>query len=327
MSATPGRNGTPMNATETSIFEQFGYWRQVTGIAPAGESGRLTVVLGCGSSFHLSQTIAASFCRQGRRAIAVPAGEWTRRRGTYVVDDEPVSVLALSRSGTTTETLQALEISRAAGHDVTALVCDADSPMARLPGAVVMATHPAEGIVMTVSASLMLLAGLRLAGIGVDAETVAAAERLLGEAGPHLPDLVQRRSHVVFIGGGALHGIAQEGAIKLQEMSLSYAQAYHPLEYRHGPISLVDERTLVVAMFEDDARPEELRIVADIQQKGGHVLGLGGPGDVSLRPGAASAARGLVFLPVIQALGERMAQSKGLDTAAPRHLQKVVILD
>jgi glucosamine--fructose-6-phosphate aminotransferase (isomerizing) len=120
--------------------------------------------------------------------------------------------------------------------------------------------------------------------------------------------------------------MAQEGALKLQEMSLSFAQAYHPLEYRHGPIALVDEQTLAVAMFADDARPEELRIVADIQAKGGRVLGLGGPGDVSLLPGGEDAARALVCLPVIQALGEAMAQSKGLDTASPRHLAKVVIL-
>ena len=199
--------------------------------------------------------------------------------------------------------------------------------MARRPGAVVMATHPAEGIVMTVSASLMLLAGLRLSGVTLGEATIAASEALLAEAAPHLPGLVEGRSHVVFIGGGALHGIAQEGAIKLQEMSLSFAQAYHPLEYRHGPISLVDERTLAVTLFDDDARPEELRIVTDIRDKGGRVLGLGGPGDLSLAPGGEAGARGLVCLPIIQALGERMAQANGLDTAAPRHLRKVVILE
>ncbi len=315
-----------MNATERGIFEQFTHWRQAPALPVLDPGGSLVVVLGCGTSFHLSQAIAASFCRHGRRAIAVPAGEWTRRRDAYVVDGKPFHVLALSRSGATTETLQAVEASLAAGHAVATLVCDGDSPMARLPGAIVMATHPDEGIVMTASASLMLLAGLRLSGVSIGESTIAAAEALLSEAAPQLPALVGGRSHLVFIGAGALHGVAQEGAIKLQEMSLSFAQAYHPLEYRHGPISLVDERTLAVALFDDDARPEELRIVADIRDKGGRVLGLGGPGDVSLSPGGNPGARGLVCLPVIQSLGEHMAQAKGLDTAAPRHLSKVVIL-
>ena len=315
-----------MNATERSIFEQFSYWSEAPALSPAVPAGSLVVVVGCGSSFHLSQSIAASFCQHCHRAIAVPAGEWTRRRHAYAVDGKPLHVIALSRSGATTETLQAIEASTAAGHTVTPLVCDAGSVMARLPGAIVMATHPDEGIVMTVSASLMLIAGLRLAGVAIGQASVTAAETLLAEAVPHLPSLVAARSHMVFLGGGALHGIAQEGAIKLQEMSLSFAQAYHPLEYRHGPISLVDERTLAVALFDGDAQPEERRIVADIQEKGGRVLGLGGPGDVSLTPGGEPGTRGLVCLPVIQALGEAMAQAKGLDTAAPRHLQKVVIL-
>jgi glucosamine--fructose-6-phosphate aminotransferase (isomerizing) len=190
----------------------------------------------------------------------------------------------------------------------------------------VLPTHPAEGIVMTASASVMLLAGLRLAGVTVGEATVAAAETLLAGAAPLLLDLVAGRSHVVFVGGGGLHGVAQEGAIKLQEMSLTFAQAYHPLEYRHGPIALVDDRTLAVALFDTDARPEELALVADIRDKGGRVLGLGGPGDVSLSPGGEPGTRGLVCLPVIQALGEAMARVRGIDTAAPRHLRKVVIL-
>ena len=56
------------------------------------------------------------------------------------------------------------------------------------------------------------------------------------------------------------------------------------------------------------------------------VVGLGGPGDISLDPAVDPALAGLVYLPVMQLLGERVAQFKGLDTVAPRHLTKVVVL-
>jgi glutamine---fructose-6-phosphate transaminase (isomerizing) len=114
--------------------------------------------------------------------------------------------------------------------------------------------------------------------------------------------------------------------LKLMEMSLSYSQAYHPLEYRHGPISLVDERTLTVILYQADPL-EESKLAQELQSKGAKVIGVGGPGDLSLEIEIADdAIRGLVALPALQWLGERVAQSKGLDTRAPRHLTKVVVL-
>jgi glutamine---fructose-6-phosphate transaminase (isomerizing) len=114
--------------------------------------------------------------------------------------------------------------------------------------------------------------------------------------------------------------------LKLMEMSLSYSQAYHPLEYRHGPISLVDGCSLVVMLYQAD-ETEESKLVQELQAKGAKVIGIGGPGDLSLELQVDDLALcGLIALPTLQWLGERVAQSKGLDTRAPRHLTKVVVL-
>jgi len=179
---------------------------------------------------------------------------------------------------------------------------------------------------MTASASLMLLMGLRYAGIAVTPETTKAAEDLLNDADPQLKALIEGRSHFVFLGAGALYGVAREGSLKLQEMSLSQTEAHHPLEYRHGPISLIDDSSLVVFLYHPDTLEEESILAKDLMAKGARVLGLGGPGTVSLCVKEGADVRPLVVLPVLQLFGEYVARSKGLDTLAPRHLTKVVTI-
>jgi glutamine---fructose-6-phosphate transaminase (isomerizing) len=179
---------------------------------------------------------------------------------------------------------------------------------------------------MTTSASLMLLVGLALAGSRITLAQVDLAQELLERSRFKFDSLVAGRTHFVYLGGGALYGLANEGALKLMEMSLSFSQAYHPLEYRHGPISLIDEHSLAVMLYQNDPL-EESKLAQELQSKGAKVIGVGGPGDLRLEVEIADdALRGLIALPALQWLGERVAQSKGLDTRAPRHLTKVVVL-
>jgi glucosamine--fructose-6-phosphate aminotransferase (isomerizing) len=237
-------------------------------------------------------------------------------------------VIGLSRSGESTETVQALAASRRDGLHATAITCAAGSAITETADTVVfLPTHPEEGIVMTASASLMLMAGLRLAGVDIDAAALAreGATRM-AELDRQLPQGLEARSHFVYLGAGPLFGLAQEGALKLQEMSLSTSQSFHPMEYRHGPVSLVDERTLVVLLYSDDTREEEARLASELSAKGARVIGLGGPGDLSLSFEAPPASRPLAILPALQILGERVAERRGIDTEAPRHLGKVVVL-
>jgi glucosamine--fructose-6-phosphate aminotransferase (isomerizing) len=315
-----------MNTTERVIREQFPFWAKAP--VPAASGGADHVIVGCGTSFYLAQIVAAAFNLMGRQAIAVPGAEWARRRRAYKVDDRGVTVIALSRSGESSETVQAVEVSRAAGLKTLAVTCEPESSIVRAADTTIsVETHPDEGIVMTSSASLMLLVGLRLAGVTVVAEQAAAeAAALLDRLDHHLAAALQGRSHYVYLGAGALHGLAQEGALKLQEMSLSYAQAFHTMEYRHGPISLVDETTFAVLLYSPDTRDEEAKVASELRAKGAVVVGFGGPGDVEVAITADPLVRTLVMLPALQILGERVAGARGLDTAAPRHLSKVVVL-
>ena len=316
-----------MNVTERVIVEQFPFWQGALETTLPAISARQVVVVGCGTSYFLAQTIAAAFNLNGRQAVAVAGAEWTYRRNAYVADAADTCVIALSRSGESTETVLAVEASRKAGIPTIAITCAPGSSIERAAEqSVYLPTHADEGVVMTSSASLMLLAGLRMAGASLGASVTEAAKAALDEISTKAAPLLKARSHFAYLGSGPLFGLGAEGALKLQEMSLSYTQNYHAMEYRHGPISLIDERSLVFMLYSEEMLAEEEKLVADIQSKGAVVIGLGGPGDLSVAIKGSGLARLPAMLPALQVFGERVAQSKGLDTVTPRHLTKVVLL-
>ena len=317
-----------MNPTLNSITEQFGFWRQAKMPAPMNDHKTPRIVVGCGTSYNLALSVASAMNAAGYMTIAVPAGEWVVRPEAYLPPDTKPQVIALSRSGETTETVHAAEASRERGLNVIGITCAPGSALSTASHqAIEFETHPDEGIVMTASASLMLLAGYALAGLVIDAQLADRAEALVTAIAAIPTSAYADRTHFVFLGGGANYGVALEGALKLQEMAICYTQGFHPGEYRHGPVSLVDDRTAVVMIYHPDTHAEEEVLVAELQAKGAWVLGLGGPGDVALDVGSPGDLSGAEALPALQLLGEHYALAHGIDTTAPRHLTKVVMLD
>jgi len=316
-----------MNTTEKVIFEQFPYWEKAIGANARTGDEELIVFVGCGTSYNLALSLAAYSNMAGRKAVAAPGGEWLSRPSVFWPEWRKTHVVALSRSGETTETVAAAKASRAAGAFVTAITVEAESALAKnCDRLIAAATHPDEGIVMTVSASLMVLLGLQIIGQHVPASAVGSARMLADALDAQLPKLIADRSHFVFLGSGPLFGTALEGALKLMEMSQITTQAFHPLEYRHGPISLVDGNTVAVMLYSSDQKEAEVKLVEELREKGAVVIGFGGPGDIELAVDVDLSLAGLVFLPALQILGERAAQVRRIDTVSPRHLTKVVKL-
>lgn len=315
-----------MSVTEVVIRDQFPFWEAALGLEVPRLAAGTVVITGCGTSYYLAQSLACAMNAVGSRAIAVPGAEWARRPESYLADTSDILVLGLSRSGTTTETVQAIEASRKRGWPTFAVSCAEETILTAAERGLYVPTDGLEGIVMSVSASLMLLVGLRLAGIALPQAVVAAGQAGLAQVAA-AGALLQGRTHFVYLGAGANYGVATEGCLKLQEMSLSYSQSFHPMEYRHGPISLIDERSLVVMLYSQGTAAEEARVVADVRAKGARVIGFGGPGDLRIDLGATGPEFGLACLPALQMLGEMVARLKGIDSAAPRHLTKVVVLD
>jgi glucosamine--fructose-6-phosphate aminotransferase (isomerizing) len=130
-------------------------------------------------------------------------------------------------------------------------------------------------------------------------------------------------SRVVVLGGGAAHGLANEAVLKLTETSQVPASAFHPLEFRHGPISVCEPGMLVVAILGGTALEAERRVVAESAALGADtwVLGPEGPG----RELGEVARLPLVLFP-LQALALALAVRRGRDPESPRHLGQVVVL-
>jgi len=230
---------------------------------------------------------------------------------------------------------------------ILAITCDAGSPLAQRADFVLASPGAQEhSVAQTRSFTSMLLLTQALAAtMARDAEGLERLRRLpdaLEDLVARLGDLPRRLGtdpdieRFFFLGGGPLYGLANEAMLKTKEMSLSYAEAYHPLEFRHGPMSMVDAHTLVVGLLSDSGLAEELQVLEDMQRLGGRTMALiedasafsGWRADhvVDLSSGLNEWERGSLYLPVLQRLAYHRAVAKGLDPDHPHNLTAVVEL-
>lgn len=305
------------------------------------------VLTGAGSSYYLAQAVAAVGRETMRRPfIAAPLSELILRPSGVLVGRDPARepVVVISRSGSTSEAVSVIESMRANGHPTVAVTCRADSPLAtRADATLVSPAGDEAAIVMTRSFASMLALLLRVVAVVADdtdlqadldrtpdhwaeALTAAAVGRRLG---------ARDRSRIVILGGGSSLGIAAEWGLKLTETSQVPTNAYEPLEFRHGPISVCEPGMLVVGLIGGPGAAEEVRVVEEAARLGAdtwvlarHASETGGvTGDISLiGTGLDPRARLPLLVHPAHALAFSLALTRGLDPDAPRHLSQVVIL-
>jgi glucosamine--fructose-6-phosphate aminotransferase (isomerizing) len=194
-----------------------------------------------------------------------------------------------------------------------------------------------ESFVMTRSFSSMLLAVLMLAekmtgrAAGTYADLPELCRQVLeaSEAMYRGEQVAQAGDRLFVLGSGCAHGIAQEGALKIIEISLSPAHAYHHLELRHGPKSIVDERALIVSLATPDVAVHEAALADELEALGATVLRIGShPRALHVPvPRAPDApAEALLRLLPVQVLALHRARAQAVDPDQPRHLDAVVRL-
>jgi len=219
----------------------------------------------------------------------------------------------ISRTGTTTEVLDAL---RRAPRDTptTAVTADPGAPLAREARHVVLLDFAAERSVVSsrfITSSIVLLrahlASGAGAGAGLDADVRTLPAAAAREVARPLPPELAERTEFTFLGRGWAAAVADEAALKLREASRTWAESYPAMEYRHGPISVSDESTVVWAL---GAVPADL--LADARRTGATVI--------------TSDADPLAGLIGAQRLAAALAGRKGIDPDQPRALSRSVIL-
>lgn len=285
------------------IASQPDCWRRAREHAPTMKSllgnGRQRIaVIGCGTSLFMAEAFSALRERQALGLTdAVAASELSPARSYDVV-------LAITRSGTTTEILEALS-QRISGARTVVITGDASAPACNAADDAVVLDFADEQSVVQTRFATTALALLR-AALGHDIEPLSdQAAAVLTEDVEH--DLVTA-TQATFLGRGWTVGLAHEAALKLREASRSWTESYPAMEYRHGPIAMA-EPGRVVWMFGEPPTG----LAHEVATTGARFVH-----DPKVDP--------MVDLVRAQRVAVARALAHGLDPDRPRNLSRSVIL-
>ncbi|MER6493657.1 SIS domain-containing protein [Streptomyces griseorubiginosus] len=291
-----------MTHVEDELISQPDCWERAeaeaarcSGALPA--PGERVAIVGCGTSYFMAQAAAVLRESAGQgETDAFAASEFPAGRSYD-------RVVALTRSGTTTEVLDLLGKVRGRTR-TTALTADPTTPVMTAADEVVVLNFADERSVVQTRFATTALTLLR-AHLGLHSDAVVADART-ALATP-LPEGLVECAQFTFLGRGWTVGLASEAGLKMREAALAWTEAYPAMEYRHGPISVTTRGTATWMLGE---APEGLA------EQVGETGGLWIPG--TLDP--------LAELVRVQRLAVAVAAARGLDPDRPRHLTRSVIL-
>jgi fructoselysine-6-P-deglycase FrlB-like protein len=290
-----------MSNFERELTTQPEMWRRAAELASnltlLPPTGARVAFVGCGTSLYIAQAAAAY--RGGQmlgESDAFPASEVPPGRRYD-------AVVAISRSGTTTEVLDAITTLAPQTRTLAITAVD-DSPLASLVAEpIVLAFADEQSVVQTRFATSALSLLLTLYGWDVGA-SATRAEVFLGEPAED----VGAADHFVFLGRGVGAALANEAALKLREVLGAWTESYPTMEYRHGPISVASERSLVWIL--DDAEPS---LDEEIAITGARVV--------------RSGSDPLASLVRVHRAVQHLATKRGVDPDHPRFLARSIMLD
>ena len=314
-------------------------------------SRREWLFLGCGTSFYLAEAAAATWTLlTNESARALPASEPLLFPDLARLRAPGLQAVVISRSGHTSEAIRVAQI-LARDYKVPALgiTCTSGSPLAQTCDLTIeIPAADEKSTVMTRSFSSMLLALQHLAAsCAADPRTIleaaaAVSAQLTSEMqgfNRRIEAFVADREFkdYVFLAQGPFYAVAREASLKVTEMSCSYGQTYHTLEFRHGPKAIVAPETCLTFFLSESGYEPECETLFEMKELGGTIItvcnraseAVRRSSDLVLELGAAAPEISLLapFVVPAQLLGFHTGTKKGLDPDHPRHLSRVVILD
>jgi glucosamine--fructose-6-phosphate aminotransferase (isomerizing) len=254
----------------------------------------------------------------------------------------------VSRSGKTSEVLRAAQIFKDRGIETLAITCSAGQVLEEMASTTILLSPADEqSTVMTRSFTSMLLTMQALAATVADdkpfidalKQLPSAAERTLHDVPKRVREFVAGHAFAdyVSLAQGPFFGLACESALKMTEMSVSYGQVFHTLEFRHGPKSIVSPETLLVFLLSESSYDAECEALEEMKQLGGTTMVVCNRADRRARASAdllielnlesPELARLAPTLYGPQLAGLYTGLKKGLDPDHPRNLSRVVELE
>ena len=304
---------------------------------------------GCGSAFNISHAVSPFFQRMtGKPCKAVHASDMMLNSDEYLNPKAKTLVIAYSRSGDTTESVEALRRAVEAGASTVAIVCFRKSAMVSLAQeAVILEEAVEKSVTTTRSLTSMVLAGNYLAAACGKHESILAAFKTLPdlarnkmdsfhETGREIASVSQIRKYA-FLGHGSYYGLAREAQLKIKEMVLLPSDSYVSLDFQHGPMSNVDSGMLVTVMASDSGRRHDISVAKNMKALGGKILILCDQdrGEFSpeadflieLKSDLGDGIRNILYMPTLQFMAYYKSLSEGHDPDNPKNLYYYVTLD
>lgn len=311
------------------------------------------LIIACGTSYH-----AGLVARYWLEEIGIPcqvevASEY-RYRKTVVMEN--TTIITISQSGETADTLAALRKSKELGYLGSLCICNVpESSLVRESDVALMTrAGPEIGVASTkafttqlVALRLITIALARRKGLNADQEKTLIDElealprqvEVVLQLSDAIKEMAQRFSdkhNALFLGRGAFYPIAMEGALKLKEISYIHAEAYPAGELKHGPLALVDEKIPVVCALPDDPLLEKvLSNLQEVRARGGQLflfsdhnvkIDLDVYENLTLSDIYPSTAP-IVYSVPLQLLSYHVAVLKGTNVDQPRNLAKSVTVE
>jgi glutamine---fructose-6-phosphate transaminase (isomerizing) len=305
--------------------------------------------VGCGSSYYLSRLISALWNKHTYiPATAVPASELLFAPEETLRRVGAEQIVLMSRSGETTEVIRAAELLQSHKTVQTlAVTCNPASVLAKLcTHSFILDWADEKSTVMTRSFTAIMLAFQRLGLQFVGDNQFSAALDELPQKGETWFEANARKiqafaakrifADYIFLGQGVHYWLAQEAGLKVMEMSSSYSQVFHSLEFRHGPRSVAGPDTLITFYMSDAAKDAETTLVRELQELGAAICVVVNRATPELKAhsdllielaldGPEFARYALTAIPA-HLLGTAVGLRKGLNPDAPKNLTRAVVL-
>jgi glutamine---fructose-6-phosphate transaminase (isomerizing) len=298
------------------------------------------IFTGCGSPYYLALAAAALFQElSGQPARALPASElWLSPRSSYARSGKTLLV-AVSRSGETTELLRACEAFKQADRgDLVTVSCYPDRPLTSLGVLnIVLPAGREESVAQTRAFSTLYLATVALSACWSDRSAIVAELKRVPEAGRQLIENYRALAAAIgtaadldrfyFLGSGPRYGLACELSLKMKEMSLSHSEPFHFMEFRHGPMSMVTNTTAIIGLVSESNTAQEMKVLNEMQKRGARIVAIGeAEVAAAFQSGVSEAARGVLYLPIGQLIAYERSLFNGLNPDRPENLTAVVKL-
>lgn len=303
------------------------------------------IFTGCGTSLYLAQTAAYLWqASNATPALAVPCSELLFFPETYIKGKRTL-VLPITRKSYTTEVRMAMDkVHTLPGVSRLAITCDPDS--SKYNEHFILAPHtPEDSVIMTRSFTAMVFLAQILAfyaagkgeAIAALADYPVRARTLLEQSDALAKQIIEEHPNLnlfITLGQGAYYGIGNECMNKMKEMGISNSEAYYTMEYRHGPMSLVDENTLLVLLSNEHTEETDAALMTQMKGFGGVTAAIGPHVDrmpdldyTLTTPGDYTELQAAALMGFIgQFLGYYIARAKGIDADSPRHLTQAIVL-